>query len=242
MRYAIISDIHGNLAALEKVLEQIEKEKCDKIVCLGDIVGYGPYPNECVSLIKKNCEFCLMGNHDHAALGLTDTTYFNSFAKTAIVWTRKVLSDESKEFLADLPMQKSENDILFVHATPCEPVEWDYVLSSIDAMQNFQCFREPVCFVGHSHVPIIFSHHGNYEITACRDQTKNLSKASRYIINVGSVGQPRDGDPKSAFVFFDTDTFAYQLVRIEYDIQTTQRAMLAFELPLFLVERLAHGK
>ena len=130
MRYAIISDIHGNLAALEKVLERIDREKCDKIVCLGDIVGYGPFPNECVALVKKNCDFCLIGNHDHAALDLTDTAYFNTFAKIAIMWTRKALSKKSKEFLAGLPLQKSENDTLFVHATPCEPIEWEYVLSS----------------------------------------------------------------------------------------------------------------
>jgi len=242
MRYAIISDIHGNLAALEKVLERIDREKCDKVVCLGDIVGYGPFPNECVALVKKSCDFCLMGNHDHAALGLTDTAYFNTFAKTAIMWTRKTLSNESKEFLAGLPLQKSENDILFVHATPCEPVEWKYVLSSFDASQNFHCFNESVCFIGHSHVPVVFSLGKDKEILISREESTKLIQDNRYIINVGSVGQPRDGDPRSAFVFFDTDTLTLQLVRVEYDIHTTQRAMLAFDLPLFLVERLARGQ
>jgi len=242
MRYAIISDIHGNLAALEKVLKRIELEKCDKIICLGDVVGYGPFPNECVALVKNSCDFCLMGNHDHAALGLTDTKYFNTFAKMAIMWTRKALFDESREFLSGLPFQKSENDILFVHATPCEPVEWDYVLSSIDAMQNFHCFKEPVCFVGHSHVPVIFSLEENNAVTLSRDRTKTLQERRRYIINVGSVGQPRDGNSRSAFVFFDTETHIHQLERLEYDIHATQRAMLGFDLPFFLVERLAHGQ
>ncbi|NIA29801.1 MAG: metallophosphoesterase [Actinobacteria bacterium] len=242
MRYAIISDIHGNLAALEKVLERIDREKCDKIVCLGDIVGYGPFPNECVALVKKNCDFCLIGNHDHAALDLTDTAYFNTFAKIAIMWTRKALSKKSKEFLAGLPLQKSENDTLFVHATPCEPIEWEYVLSSFDAMQNFYCFNEPVCFIGHSHVPVVFSLGENKEISISRKESTELVQNSRYIINVGSVGQPRDGESKSAFVLFDTDTQTHQLVRVEYDIHATQRAMLKFDLPLFLVERLAHGQ
>ncbi len=242
MRYAIISDIHGNLAALEKVLKFIELKKCDKVVCLGDIVGYGPYPNECITIVKNSCDFCLMGNHDHAALGLTGIAYFNTFAKQAIMWTRKRLSDESKEFLAGLPFQKTENDILFVHATPCEPAEWDYVLSSADAKENFYCLKESVCFIGHSHVPLIFSLGLNNEIAVTRDSTKILYEGKRYIINVGSVGQPRDGESRAAFVIFETDTHTHQLIRLEYDIQATQKAMMAFDLPLFLVKRLARGQ
>ena len=242
MRYAIISDIHGNLAALDRVLQHIESDECDRIICLGDIVGYGPFPNECIDLVRQQCDIVLMGNHDHAAIGRTDTTYFNIYAKMAIDWTSAVLTPRSIDFLQGLDFRYSESDALFVHATPCEPEAWDYILSPFEALRNFECFAERVAFIGHSHVPVIFSLQGERDIDARRASNLVLKEDRRYIINVGSVGQPRDGNPKAAFAIYDDQSRELEMIRVEYDITATQKAMMDMDLPFFLVERLSHGQ
>jgi len=242
MKFAIISDIHGNLPALQAVLTRIQEESCDEIVCLGDLVGYGPFPNECVETIRNVTDKIIIGNHDHAAIGLTNTTYFNPYAKAAIVWTQSVLTEETRRFLMSLQMQISENGVLFVHATPCTPKEWDYILNTIDAAKNFRCFREQVCFVGHSHMPSGFILLPDKHVVNSEDNPIHFSDENRYIINVGSVGQPRDGDARAAFAIYDNEQKTVELVRVPYDIEKVQEAMLKCNLPIFLIERLRTGR
>lgn len=242
MRYGIISDIHGNLLALEKVLERGRSEGCDKFICLGDIVGYGPFPNECVELVKNNCDIVLMGNHDHAAIGHTSTSYFNIYAKMAIEWTATELTPSTRLFLEGLPFRHEERDISFMHSTPVKPEEWNYVLNLSEAEYNLKRSESKMCFIGHSHVAVIFVQRFDGKIRAFRDGIVDIAPDSRYIINVGSVGQPRDGNPAASFGIYDTESARYQLIRQEYDVSKTQQAMMERDLPYFLVERLSRGQ
>lgn len=242
MRYAILSDIHGNLEALQSVLQHLEQESVEKIICLGDIVGYGPNPNECIEIIKEKAEVILAGNHDHAPIGKVDVSYFNQYAKRAIEWTKRELKAEFRAFLSDLPLSYAFDVILFVHATPEHPEEWDYIFYIDDAIRNFEAFDEQICFIGHSHFPVIFikSNHSNYQISR---ETQLIVKGNeRYLINIGSVGQPRDMDPRAAYAVFDTATQMYRLNRVQYDIITTQKKMKEAGLPDFLIARLQVGQ
>ena len=156
MKIAIISDVHGNLEALTVVLKYIKENSIDEVYCLGDSVGYGPNPNECIELISKNCKETVIGNHDHAALGLTSTAYFNDFAKMSTYWTSNNLSQESKDFLLSLEFRYETDNFVMVHSTPSDPVKWNYILSELDAQNEFNFFDQKVCFIGHSHFPIVF--------------------------------------------------------------------------------------
>ncbi|MBN1351677.1 metallophosphoesterase family protein [candidate division KSB1 bacterium] len=242
MRYAILSDIHGNLEALEAVLLQIENASIDYIICLGDVVGYGPNPNECIELIKQKAKIILAGNHDYAPIGRIDTSFFNAYAKAAIRWTGEVLTEENMAFLAGLPLQYKEGEVHFVHATPHKPEQWDYIFYVDDAIQQFLSFSDRVCFVGHSHSPVIFSELKRQEYHVLNETAFCLEAGVRYIINVGSVGQPRDLNPNSAYAVYDTDTGHYHLHRTEYDIVKTQMKMRAVGLPNFLIARLQIGQ
>ncbi|GAB4368507.1 MAG: metallophosphoesterase family protein [Calditrichia bacterium] len=238
MKIAIISDIHANLAALRESLDYIKKEKVDKIVCLGDVVGYGPRPNECVELVRKHCQVCLMGNHDHAVLGLTDTYHFNQYAREAVNWTQRTLTLHNRAFLESLPFSHHENELLYVHSTPIYPEEWHYILSEYEANQYLKQIKQHVCFVGHSHIPVVYSTERKsfYLEEAILD-----FKKQKYIVNVGSVGQPRDGDPRLCFVIFDTDSGLLRMVRLEYAVQETYSEILENQLPPFLAMRLLAG-
>jgi len=225
MRIAIISDIHSNLEALENVLRRIDSLKVDKVCCLGDIVGYGPNPNECVELIKKTTDIVVMGNHDSAVINQTDIILFNSYAKEATEWTRRVISDENYEYLLELPLKISKGNILYVHSTPLIPEDWNYILTQYGAEKQFNFFDEEVCFIGHSH---------RAEIFHCVDDRK--------IINAGSVGQPRDGDPRACFAVYDTETKQCEFIREEYDITTVFKKIVKAGLNEFLGERLLVGR
>ncbi len=240
MKLGIFSDIHGNLSAAKAVLKDLEKQNCDKIICLGDLVGYGPYPNECIDLVKKEADVILAGNHDHAAIGYTNVMSFNVYARSSAEWTLKRLSDENREFLESLPLTHSENDVFFVHASPVKPKEWNYVLTEHKAERAFECFQEKICFIGHSHVPVVFFKNEN-DIAVELKETEFFANDHRYIINVGSVGQPRDRNSCACYATFDLENKFFKLFRIEYDIESTQKAMLDFDLPVFLVKRLQYG-
>lgn len=242
MRIAIISDIHSNLSALKAVLEKISRVGCDQIICLGDIVGYGPYPNECIELLKESCQLTLMGNHDHAVIGLTSTESFNIYAKMAIDWTSAELMPSAKEYLESLPFTHREPNELYVHATPCKPEGWNYLLSTYDAQDNLKCFDQQICFVGHSHVPVIFEQQPDEDCKIIRHTSAILGDKNRYVINVGSVGQPRDGKPSAVFGMYDSDSREFELLRQEYDVSETQKAMMDQDLPYFLVDRLSRGQ
>lgn len=242
MKYAIISDIHANLAALQHVFKHIDTLNCDRIVCLGDIVGYGPFPNECCEIIQEKADICIIGNHDHAAIGRTLTEYFNKYAKSALEWTTRELSQKNRRFLEECPAQVKENDLLFVHAAPIEPLSWNYILSLYDAEDNFHSFDEKVCFIGHSHVPAVISYEDGEFPAYEQGPRVKLYDGFRYIINVGSVGQPRDKNPEACFGIYNTKSSLFQLERATYNIQETQTAMQRKGLPTFLIERLALGR
>ena len=241
MRYAIISDIHANLEALEKVAESIEEKKIDHIICLGDLVGYGPNPKECIEYIHNLANIVLAGNHDYAAVGLTDTNYFNYYAKTAVEWTSTLLNPQEKLLLANAPLTHEKGPATFVHATPREPAAWDYIMSLEDALANFKHFESQVCFIGHSHVPVVLDLNGMKNCKLLKSTSVTLEPGHRYIINVGSVGQPRDRDIRASFGIFDDDMLHFELVRIEYPVKITQSKIIQLNLPLFLAERLGKG-
>jgi len=232
MRIAIISDIHSNLEALQKALELIEKKRVDQIVCLGDLVGYGANPNECIELTRKHTSHILLGNHDQAAFDLSQTEHFNRHARTAAYWTNQTLTEANLEFLKTLPLDYTIDDLTFIHASPKDPQEWNYIFSAFEARANFEFFQTKICFIGHTHIPGIFPEDL---------KTQKIHKANRYIINVGSVGQPRDGNWRLSFGIFDTGTWTYELVRSEYDVQSAADKIIANDLPRFLADRLFAG-
>lgn len=241
MRYAIISDIHGNLEALKKVLRSIKIHGVDEIICLGDIVGYGSDPNACVERIMKAEIKTVVGNHDYAAVDESIVSDFNDNAKLAIAWTRSILSRENLEFLACLPVRLKISDILMIHSSPSFPLEWNYILDPITALGEFGSFQEKIAFVGHSHRPVIFSSDGN-EIVPTGETVYSLQEEIRYIINVGSVGQPRDFDQRASYGIFDTERLTFTLFRVEYKIKKTAAKIKNNGLPEFLAKRLFLGR
>lgn len=247
MRFAILSDIHANLEALETVLADVRQRECDRIVCLGDFVGYGPNPNECVErLVPLVAERSVAGNHDRAAVSQLEITSFNVYAQEAILWTQRTLRPSVASYLSALPAEWSNTTslaFLAVHGSPRDPIE-EYVLDSRTARENFRHRAFPLCFIGHSHVPGLFisTEEAVEAYPFPPAEEVRLHPASRYLINVGSVGQPRDGDPRAAYAVLDTDAAVVTLIRLEYPIEQTQEKMEREGLPAMLVERLSVGR
>ncbi len=244
MRFAFISDIHANLEALEAVLEDIGKEAVDEIICLGDIVGYGSEPNECTEIIRKRCSLVLLGNHDAAAVKLLDTHLFNNYARIAIDWTARTLRKAHRTWLLGLPLTATTGPMTLVHATPYEPGMWYYITSLEEAAFNFHHFETEVCLVGHTHIPTIVVLDGKKEVYAHQAGHINLrdTPGAKFLINVGSVGQPRDRIVKSCYGIFDDATGEFYFRRVAYDIPITQARMRKAKLPEFLVTRLSEGR
>ena len=241
MRYLIISDIHANLTAFEKVLED-SQGRWDVIWCLGDIIGYGPDPNECVALLRKYEHISLSGNHDWAVLNRLDLGTFNDEARHAINWTQSVLNEESKEYLEQLPPSIVQGDYTLAHGSPRHPV-WEYLVDEPAALANFAMIETPYCLVGHSHTPLIFIEINEQSVdlyAPMYDQPIQL-KGSRFIINPGSVGQPRDYDPRAAYAILDTDKMSFEHRRVVYDVRETQDRMASHDLPPRLINRLQFG-
>jgi predicted phosphodiesterase len=232
MRLAIISDIHSNLEALTKCVDLIDQMRVDQILCLGDVVGYGADPSPCLRIVRERCSVVLMGNHDSAAVDPDIADDFNNLARMAAHWTHSVLSDEEQEYLSTLPFTAEVEGLWLVHGSPREPEEFHYILSSADADEAFDYFTQRLCFVGHSHVPGIFSERG---------RVGAINANGRFLINVGSVGQPRDGNPRLSFGVLDTEAWTYRNVRSEYDVQTAMGKILDAGLPPSLAERLLAG-
>lgn len=241
MRYAVLSDVHSNLEAVEVVLGDVEQKKIKDIAFLGDAVGYGPNPNECIDLLAERCKILLAGNHDWGVLGLTDISYFNEYARYAIEWTKSVLTEKNTKIIKSLPIKKESKDdnILFVHATPKDPEEWHYLLTLWDAEINFNYFDNNFCFLGHSHQPFIIERLPSGELVTHKEETR-IKKGDRYIINAGSVGQPRDGDPRACYAIIDDEMV--RIVRIPYNIEKVQKKMKKVLLPSPLIERLSEGR
>jgi predicted phosphodiesterase len=239
-KVGIFSDIHSNLHALKAVLDAFKEEGVDHIFCCGDIIGYGAFPNECCDLLKKNNCPVTAGNHDHAVLGMTDISYFNEVAKKAVMWTRDVLSKENKEYIKSLPLTYSESDILCVHSSPDSPEEWNYILTMGEARVNFNHFTEQFCFIGHSHQPFIIINH-NGDLVCPETPEIEFVEDRRYLINVGSVGQPRDRNPNACYVILDFENKKVEIKRTPYDIKAAQDAIINEGLSRELAERLAYG-
>ncbi|MFH1169908.1 MAG: metallophosphoesterase family protein [Chloroflexota bacterium] len=242
MFYAILADIHANLAAFTAVLADIGKQgDVSQIWCLGDVVGYGPDPHQCLELLRQCQHVCIAGNHDWAAIGKADTTAFNPDAATAIQWTAEQLNWADKEYLEKLPTVIQEGDFTLVHGSPREPI-WEYILTAGVARENFNFFQSQFCLAGHSHVPMLFkSEKGAVSQSAFSPDIRLILGKSHLIINPGSVGQPRDGDPRASYAVYDSDTGLVRLRRVPYDIQATQDRMMQAGLPVRLVTRLGQG-
>jgi predicted phosphodiesterase len=248
MRYLILSDIHGNLVALEAVLEAAQQSSIDQVWCLGDIVGYGPNPNECVELMRAHAGVCLVGNHDWAVLNKIDIDDFNPEARQAIQWTQRTLSGSSLEFLQGLEgrLDDVHPDFTLAHASPRHPI-WEYLLYASTAAENFAYFDTRFCLVGHTHKPVIFRQEVGQEDVLPLQPAIHLplplahAEGVRFIINPGSVGQPRDNDPRAAYALYDDAEGTLTFCRQEYDIAETQRRMEAAALPARLIARLEYG-
>jgi diadenosine tetraphosphatase ApaH/serine/threonine PP2A family protein phosphatase len=243
MRIALLSDIHSNLVALEAVLEALPE--FDQLWCLGDTIGYGPRPNECLQRIRDLGTYVLSGNHDLASLQPALLVDFNPLARRANEWNGEQLLPELRAYLEERPSkQQAGLDATLAHASPRDPV-WEYVDTIPIALANFAHFPSQLCLVGHTHVPMSFALHTDGRAQyghAQHEEVVHLRPGSRYIINPGSVGQPRDGNPEAAYAMWDTEAATIRFRRIGYDIGATQRQMLEARLPVPLAERLAFGQ
>ncbi|UCC45618.1 MAG: metallophosphoesterase family protein [Candidatus Zixiibacteriota bacterium] len=242
MKLALISDIHGNLEALVSVLSHIEEQKADKIHCLGDVIGYGSDPVSCLELVAKNCDIKLLGNHEHAAMGIDDTSDYNPAAQKSTEWTKHQLSDREKSMLAEFEMSRVLDNTLLVHASPCDPEQWPYILTPEAALDAFVELKQTICFFGHSHVPQIYCERDEDLPRMQVGHDFAPDPENRYLVNVGSVGQPRDNDPRACYVTFDTEEFEIFFHRVDYDIETAQDKMAQANLPQMLIARLSLGR
>jgi predicted phosphodiesterase len=242
VRAAVISDIHGNLYALEAVLASLAGDSPDVVWCLGDLVGYGPRPNECCALVAERADLSLIGNHDLGVLGRLDLEDFSLDAAASARWTDSVLEDEHRAYLESLEPQSSQGDVDLYHASARDPV-WEYVLTPLSALASFAVSEARILLVGHSHVALAFGLAENrLETRIAPGGTElDLSGDERWILNPGSVGQPRDGDPRAAYFVLDLDAGRADYRRVEYPVQRTQEEIRERGLPEALAERLAHG-
>ncbi|MFO8062930.1 MAG: metallophosphoesterase family protein [bacterium] len=240
MKYFIVSDIHSNLEALESVLDEKDSHHSDsQLVCLGDIVGYGPSPNECIEMIFERTEHTFLGNHDSAVTGSTSSERFNSYAREAIQWTREHISRENLSKLRSMHLGRHFDDFLAVHASPSDPRSWIYITSIYAAYKEFKAVDDRVIFIGHTHIPAVFSMNNEVEMTL--QDSVDLDRDKRYIINAGSVGQPRNGDPRACCAVFDTEKMEVMYIKKEYDIDKTAKKIRDAGLPGFLSDRLKRG-
>lgn len=241
MRIGVISDVHANLEALEAVAEVLRDSAIDRCVCLGDIVGYGANPNETIEIVRGLTEAVVIGNHDQGVLGLADTSNFNSYAQAAILWTARQISSENRDYLEGLPYVIRDGRYAFVHSSLDRPEEWGYVFSSWQAQVCLHYVGAgQICLIGHSHRPLVFDER---EELLCSGGVCNVSfdPSLKYLVNVGSVGQPRDSDARAAFCILDEDESTVEIVRVEYDIAAAQRKIRDAGLPPFLADRLSRG-
>ncbi len=242
MRYIIFSDLHSNFEALNQFEKEISSIPYDRLVCLGDVVGYGADPNLCVDWVRKNVDFTLAGNHDLAVVKKTDIAYFNPYAVEACEWTQKILTAENKAFLESLPMDREENGVYWVHASPHQPARWHYIVSKKGADKHFGSFDAPICFVGHSHKPIILEQNPTGEINDYVADLWDIKPENRYIFNDGSLGQPRDGNTKPMYILYDSDKRRVEFKRFDYNFTQTQTKIIENGLPAYLADRLSRGK
>lgn len=238
-KYAVMGDIHGNLEALTAVLEDAHKQGVTHYACVGDMVGYNANPAECLHKIRQLNVVCVQGNHDHYCSHKECVRDFQPLAANVVDWTRKQLEEEDKSFLRELKLIRVVGGFTLVHSTLDMPQKWGYVFDELEAESNFNYQTTTVCFYGHTHHPVFFEKSGY--VRRINDQRLSVTLGKKYFVNVGSVGQPRDGDPRAAYAVYDTAARRIELRRVEYDIAATQKKILAAKLPERLAIRLRLG-
>jgi diadenosine tetraphosphatase ApaH/serine/threonine PP2A family protein phosphatase len=239
MRYVLISDIHGNLEALQATLDLVEAVQPYQLMCLGDVVGYGADPARCLDELGERANLILAGNHDLAVADVIPCDEFNPIARQAVEWTRKVLSEEDIELLSNLPLQYIDGDYCFAHASPIEPMKFNYVRTLEDVAAVFSQIGQRFCFVGHTHLPVIVrmcEATGKMEVV--RETKAPIEDGYRYFVNVGSLGQPRDNNPDACAVLLDEEAETIEFLRVPYDVTSSQEKILSEGLPSYLAERL----
>jgi len=237
MRYLIVSDIHGNLEAFEKIISKFDKLNVDKIYCLGDIIGYGADPRQCLILAKKHFDVVLYGNHEYALFSEEYEKNFNPNAYTALEWTRGQLKRDDFDFIKSFSFMKIFEDFTLVHGSPKDPKEFFYILSASDADVAFRHCPTRLCFIGHTHVPQIFTE--GFDRGSYLEEGKfMLNRDKRYIINVGSIGQPRDLDKRLSCAVFDDSEYSIDILRIPYENKKAAEKIIGEGLPAFLAQRL----
>ena len=248
MRYFILSDIHSNVEALEACIHRAKEAGYEGVLCCGDLVGYGPNPVEAIDIMRTLNAVTIRGNHDRVAAGLDEAAQFNSHARRAVYWTRAVLPESYREYLGSLPVGPLDidEDAQLVHGAITD--EDDYIFTEADANENLPLAKKHLTFFGHSHFPVVFSADGagnsilatSYEFDEF--VAVKCESGKKLFVNPGSVGQPRDGDPRASFAIWDQDRARIEFYRVEYDVTRTQQKMREAQLPAYLIERLAHGR
>ncbi|MGE5197069.1 MAG: metallophosphoesterase family protein [Deltaproteobacteria bacterium] len=242
MRYGIFSDVHSNLEALDAVIAAYKKESIDQYLCVGDVVGYGADPRECIDKVKAIALFTVAGNHDWAATGLFPAEYFNQAASEAIAWTKRNLNTQCWGFLESLQVIFKNRDLTLVHGTLHEPEDFHYMTDTLAARHSFGLMEGNICFVGHSHMPGVFIRDLSGRISYKEKQSLMVEKGNLYIVNVGSVGQPRDLNPDAAYCVYDTEENNIEIKRVKYDTGSARKKIIDAGLPGFLGDRLLSGR
>lgn len=243
MIYAVMGDIHANLDAFQTVIDDAKRQGAEKFLCVGDIVGYGAEPKSCLRLIRELNFVAVAGNHDNAAIGRLDISYFNYHAREAIEWTRQRISIENAKFLGSLPLVAEVDGLSIGHGTIHRPEQFGYIETVFAAQLSFQAMKTSIAFLGHSHVPITFMQNEEGDsVTYTQSMEVDLRQIPRAIINVGSVGQPRDDDPRSCYCIYDSEKKSAELRRIEYDIESAAAKIRRAGLPDVLAARLSVGR
>ena len=243
MKYAIFGDIHGNLDALEACVGHMRQQSVDQFVCLGDVVGYGAQPAECVSLVRELTEICIAGNHEYAVCGKMGLEFFNAYAKEAIEWTQKQLGEEELQFLRGLPLVERIGEFTVVHSTLHAPEAFGYIETLYSAHMSLSFLDDQACFVGHSHIPITFILDQEQKtLTYTMDEEIRLAPTHKALVNVGSVGQPRDENPKASFATYEPESGLIQIQRVDYDAESAAQKIREAGLPEVLSSRLIMGR
>lgn len=240
MKYGFFSDIHGNLEASRAILSFFQEEQVHRLIFLGDAVGYGADPNEVIALLKETDSLCIAGNHDWAALGKFDISYFNQVAYEALLWTKKVLNPGAVSFLYSVPLLYEQRNFVCVHASLYEPSNFHYIMNTHAAQDSFSLLKKRICFIGHTHSREVYALKRN-KITLMTDESLTIDEKSQYIVNVGSVGQPRDRDWRASLCIFDETEGQIIFKRIEYDVKKAADKIITAGLPPFLAQRLYGG-
>ena len=243
MRYAVLGDIHSNLTALHAVMEAIRSHGVDQLLSVGDVVGYGAAPTECIELLREHDAAVVLGNHDAAVVGELDTVFFNQHARAAVEWTRGVITGDDMAWLTCLPLTWQDDFVTLAHGSYDHPELFDYVQTPTDADASLELLERPVCFIGHTHVPVCMLRLADDPLRTgyTLDTEIDLNDAIVALVNAGSVGQPRDDDPRTGYVLYDSDTRIVTFRRVEYDIETEVRRIREAGLPTVLAERLYLG-